>query len=147
MRSVDGVIQLGLQPVDFLQEVSEPVHDLPGELLDLAYPAVHRALDVGDHVGQQRQRRPGDTGEEGRYERTRLPAISSPSSCEPRLSTTAACGRVVGPRSGSQRGPVEIGQGRPVPGGCFGVVGRVVGHGEAVAGGVELDGVVDRGVA
>ncbi len=34
----------------------------------------------------------------------------------------------------------------PVPGVRFGVVGRVVGHRVSVAGGVELEGVVDSGV-
>jgi len=43
-------------------------------------------------------------------------------------------------------GPVELVECFPVPGVGLGVVGRVVGHRESVAGGVELEGVVDSGV-
>ena len=44
-------------------------------------------------------------------------------------------------------GPVQLVERCPVPGVCFGVVGRVVGHRESVVGGIELDGVVDSGVS
>jgi hypothetical protein len=46
-----------------------------------------------------------------------------------------------------EAGPVEFVDCFPVPGvGCR-VVGRAVGRGESVAGGVELDGSVDSGVS
>ena len=43
--------------------------------------------------------------------------------------------------------PVELVECFPVPGVRFCVVGRVVGHSESVAGGVELEGVADSGVS
>jgi hypothetical protein len=42
-------------------------------------------------------------------------------------------------------GPVKLVERFPVPGVRLGVVGRVVGHRESVAGGIELQGVVDSG--
>ena len=44
-------------------------------------------------------------------------------------------------------GPVELAECFPVPGIRFGVVGRVIGHRESVAGGVELEGVIDSSVS
>ena len=42
-------------------------------------------------------------------------------------------------------GSVKLVERFPVPGVRFGVVGQVVGHRESVAGGIELQGVVDSG--
>ena len=44
-------------------------------------------------------------------------------------------------------GLVELAECFPVPGVRLGVISRVVGHRESVAGGVELEGVVDLGVS